>query len=203
MTGNLTQVALSSVAVIHQTDQEKNTRRILFSGLSVVGFCIGAFGVSRFMAGHLRSRLRLVFNATAHVLITTVVILIVTLSDMTLKKDPLLVFLLAISMGSQSAASISLGAHPYSTTVVFTNPLTQVCADRYFPSLLVPIKPSRDEHESDARHRALSIVLLMSGAVVGAVILEWVNVTGALVALAASQAVVALAWALAEGEQEE
>lgn len=214
MTGNLTQVALSAVGVLHSDElhdpkeHAEMRSRLMFSGFAISGFCLGAFLTSRFRAAderQRRQRLRLVALTSMHVLITALVVLLLTVGvvgahPLRLSHDPILALLLALSMGSQSSMSISLGAHPYSTTVVFTNPLTQLCSDRYIASALVPFTTARNRQESSARHRAASIGLLLLGAIVGAFILEWMGVLAAMGALLGCQVAVALAWATFNGE---
>lgn len=204
MTGNLTQVALASVDVLHarQDDSESDETsktRLIFSGLSLLGFCLGAFLTSRFKSNTTKSRMRLVTLSLIHITLTTIVLLLVTLAHQRLPNDPLLTFLLALSMGSQSSASISLGSHPYSTTVVFTNPLTQLVSDEHFPRVLLAGYRS----PSASGHRALSIALLLVGAVIGAVALDWIGVVGALLTLTGCQIGVLVAWATWAGENQE
>lgn len=220
MTGGLTQLAISGMAWFrfvlrdwltassshswHQDQKaakhkEEAFSRIVLSATTVVFFSLGGY-----LAAHIKSpftvqrstRGRYVLLSFLQCLATTIVILLLVVPNhrLSLEKDPILLGLLSLAMGSQAIQALSLGSKAYSTTVVFTSSLAQLVGSAVFPAFLFPVSMtssnnvssssagSEDEKArrtsiSQSRHQGLSILLLMAGAAVGSILIELQSAT--------------------------
>lgn len=220
MTGGLTQLAISGMAWFrfvlrdwltgsssHSWQQDQKAakhrneafNRIVLSATTIVFFSLGGY-----LAAHIKApftvqgstRGRYVLLSFLQSLATTIVILLLVFPNtrLSLEKDPVLLGLLSLAMGSQAIQALSLGSKAYSTTVVFTSSLSQLVGSAVFPAFLLPASMtsrspssslgsgSEDEKArrtsiSQSRHQLLSIVLLMAGAAVGSILIELQSAT--------------------------
>ncbi|PWN18040.1 hypothetical protein BCV69DRAFT_301499 [Microstroma glucosiphilum] len=218
MTGGLTQLAISGMAWFRfvvrdwltepspgswEQDQksakhrDEASNRIVLSVTTVVFFSLGGY-----LASHIKApftvqsstRGRYVLLSFLQSLATTIVILLLVFSNtrLSLEKDPILLGLLSLAMGSQAIQALSLGSKAYSTTVVFTSTLAQLVGAAVFPAFLFPVSLTSPHHSriassedekarrtsiSQSRHQCLSIVLLMAGAAVGSILIELQSAT--------------------------
>ncbi|PWN96421.1 hypothetical protein FA09DRAFT_331308 [Tilletiopsis washingtonensis] len=210
MTGNLTQLMISSVALLFlrvrpstsasSEESSMHSSRVILSAGSVVGFALGAFlsqqAVLRFGAAQ-RARL-----AGTHLVGALIVLAVAGIMsrgyDLQSDVAPYLIGALACTMGAQAVVGQRSGNAPYATTVVFTATLTQVFADPLFPYLGAP-----------GRRRVVTILALLLGSGSAQCVLELLKDSRAatyalplvLCALATVQCAVAAIWALVPAAQ--
>lgn len=207
MTGNLVQIALSIVIYSHitllrairsdddrglvgsvfsQTDQqqmEDAMQRLLYSGIAIACFGLGAYLsshlssspriITRYLHWTATTRGRLVVLPLLYSALTLLLSIFLLTPGATPIPHCLLLTFLSFQAGSQASSALSLGGTPYSTTVVFTNPFTQVMSSNEFPGIFLPSSDSSTaSSKSKTRQQAWSILLLVLGAIVAAVIID-------------------------------
>lgn len=162
--------------------QESSASRLLLSSTALLGFCIGAFLCSRFVFRPKRgeahnSRLTSRPTRRKYIIISLIHLLpflvfpalqrgardVTADSSLSVRMSSWLLLLLAMPFGSQSHASLSLGQHPYSTTVVFTSSLSSLCSDLS----ILPVSATRQTAK-----RASSIFALLLGASLGGTLMR-------------------------------
>ncbi|PWN46441.1 hypothetical protein IE81DRAFT_344048 [Ceraceosorus guamensis] len=227
MTGNLTQLMISLVSLIsisirrpaldaYNTAATTSTtsttnlprdellQRLSLSFSSILGFSLGAYlcqlGISRFGSSH---RARLLFTPLCGSIVACVIAALAFFEhrqgwQLAGRWGPIMLGLLAVSMGAQAAQGQRSGNAPWATTVVFTATLTQIFADPTFPLLA-----------NAGRKRVTSVLCLLLGAALAQTLLEFVRAFGqhddassehplslpiALLFLAVLQVWTALAW---------
>ncbi|PWN25285.1 hypothetical protein BDZ90DRAFT_234132 [Jaminaea rosea] len=191
MTGNLTQIALALIDEIGDGPLEiGGTSRLTKSVVALAGYCAGAYGIAALLRLLKRRRARsegrnddsscydsapsrgwYLFISLSHIVFFSLHFLLIRLYPSSPSTNLALVSLalLALPMGSQTVLSLTLGSpNPYSTTVVFTSSLANMCADPSFPRGLIP---GSDRSKSTLRHRAMSIFALVFGSLLGGAII--------------------------------
>ncbi|CAO1624192.1 unnamed protein product [Parajaminaea phylloscopi] len=212
--------------VVGDPSRASSNGRLLLSSMAVLGFCVGSFMCSRFVLRPKRgngssgapsrcTRRKYVLLSLAHVL-PFLIYPVLQRTHPDASEDPnhsvrqsaWLLFLLAIPLGSQSHAALSLGKHPFATTVVFTSSLSSLCSD-------ISILPY--SATSQTGQRASSILALVVGATLGGTLMRvesWhkqslgdhsgdIQTAWAWYAVVVLQLVIALAWYLVKGEDSE
>ncbi|CEH16183.1 Protein of unknown function DUF1275 [Ceraceosorus bombacis] len=190
MTGNLTQLMISLVslisisirrpaldahhiAILNTTStlpRDELLQRLSLSLSSILGFCLGAYlcqlGISRFGSSH---RARLLFTPLCGSIVACVIAALAFFDhrqgwQLAGRWGPIMLGLLAVSMGAQAAQGQRSGNAPWATTVVFTATLTQIFADPTFPLLA-----------NAGRQRVTSVLCLLLGAALAQTLLEFLR----------------------------
>lgn len=166
-----------SVSLLQGGADAKPTNRLLLSSLALLGFSLGAFLCSRFVlipqkgdhtSGSTPTRGKYVSLALLHTLPFLIYPALQKADGADAIQDDLissswLLLLLALPLGSQSHAALSLGKHPFSTTVVFTSSLSSFCSDLS----ILPYSATRQTAQ-----RAASILALVLGAALGGTLMR-------------------------------
>jgi uncharacterized membrane protein YoaK (UPF0700 family) len=153
---------------------------------ALIGFVIGALGggaVIARMSAH-RGRLLRDTAGAEFVLLAVAVIVAVAAAPMGRSARVAVAFLLAVALGLQNA-SVRRLAVPDLTTTVLTMTITGIAADIRRSSYVVAVR------------RALSVLCMFAGAIVGAVLILHVNVQTPLAIATGLVAIVAIAAAAA------
>ena len=173
-TGNLTQLMISSVALLFlrvrpstsasSEESSMHSSRVILSAGSVVGFALGAFlsqqAVLRFGAAQ---RARLAGTHLVGALIVLAVASVIARGyDLHSDVAPYLIGALACTMGAQAVVGQRSGNAPYATTVVFTGErgLRRCICSSSLLSLQRPSRRSLPIRSSrTSAHRAVGVSL--------------------------------------------